>query len=246
MLKTTANGHQPAVTSAQAPKEDATLHEIVIVGGGAAGLELATGLGNTLVKRSRARITLVDKARAHLWKPLLYSVAAGSLDFDEHALDYLAQAHWHHFSYRFGAVIGLDRVHKQIQLAATQDEEGVEITPPRSLHYDTLVIAIGSISNDFSTPGVSQHAIPLETPEQAVRFNHRLVNACIRADAQPNLVRPGQLHVAIVGAGATGTELAAELHRTTREVVAFGLDRIDPERDIHITLIEAADRILPH
>jgi NADH:quinone reductase (non-electrogenic) len=129
MLKTTANGHQPAVTSAQAPKEDATLHEIVIVGGGAAGLELATGLGNTLVKRSRARITLVDKARAHLWKPLLYSVAAGSLDFDEHALDYLAQAHWHHFSYRFGAVIGLDRVHKQIQLAATHDEEGVEITP---------------------------------------------------------------------------------------------------------------------
>jgi NADH:ubiquinone reductase (H+-translocating) len=197
------------------------------------------------VKRSRARITLVDRARAHLWKPLLYSLAAGSLDFDEHALDYLAQAHWHHFSYRFGAVIGLDRARKQIQLAATHDEEGVEITPPRSLHYDTLVIAIGSISNDFGTPGVSQHAIPLETPEQAVRFNHRLVNACIRADAQPNLVRPGQLHVVIFGAGATGTELAAELHRTTREVVAFGLDRINPERDIHITLIEAADRILP-
>jgi len=44
---------------------------------------------------------------------------------------------------------------------------------------------------------------------------------------------------------ATGTEMAAELHRTTREVVAFGLDRIDPEKDIHITLIEAADRVLP-
>jgi NADH:ubiquinone reductase (H+-translocating) len=92
---------------------------------------------------------------------------------------------------------------------------------------------------------VSRYAIPLETPEQAVRFNHRLVNACIRADAQPDPVRPGQLHVVIVGAGATGTELAAELHRTTREVVAFGLDRIDPERDIHITLIEASERILP-
>ena len=245
MLETAANDHKPGVTSDRAPKEDATLHEIVIVGGGAAGLELATGLGNTLARRKRARITLVDKARAHLWKPLLHSVAAGSLDFDEHALDYLAQAHWHHFGYRFGEVIGLDRARKQIQLAATHDEEGVEITPSRSLHYDTLVIAIGSITNDFGTPGVSQHAIPLETPEQAVRFNHRLVNACIRADAQPDPVRPGQLHVAIVGAGATGTELAAELHRTTREVVAFGLDRIDPERDIHITLIEAADRILP-
>ncbi len=245
MLETAANDHKPGVTSDQAPKEDATLHEIVIVGGGAAGLELATGLGNTLARRKRARITLVDKARAHLWKPLLHSVAAGSLDFDEHALDYLAQAHWHHFGYRFGEVIGLDRARKQVQIAATHDEEGVEITPSRSLHYDTLVIAIGSITNDFGTPGVSQLAIALETPEQAVRFNHQLVNACIRADAQPDPVRPGQLHVAIVGAGATGTELAAELHRTTREVVAFGLDRIDPERDIHITLIEAADRILP-
>jgi len=245
MLETAANDHKPGVTSDQAPKEDATLHEIVIVGGGAAGLELATGMGNTLARRKRARITLVDKARAHLWKPLLHSVAAGSLDFDEHALDYLAQAHWHNFGYRFGELIGLDRALKQIQLAATHDEEGAEITPPRSVHYDTLVIATGSITNDFGTPGVSQYAIALETPEQAVRFNHRLVNACIRADAQPDPVRPGQLHVAIVGAGATGTELAAELHRTTREVVAFGLDRIDPERDIHITLIEAADRILP-
>jgi NADH dehydrogenase len=245
MLETAANDHKPVVASERAPTKDATLHEIVIVGGGAAGLELATGLGNTLARRKRARITLVDKARAHLWKPLLHSVAAGSLDFDEHALDYLAQAHWHHFSYRFGELIGLDRERKQIQLAPTFDEEGVEITPQRSLHYDTLVIAIGSITNDFGTPGVSQHAIPLETPEQAVRFNHRLVNACIRADAQPDPVRPGQLHVVIVGAGATGTELAAELHRTTREVVAFGLDRIDPERDIHITLIEAADRVLP-
>ena len=245
MLEPAANDHKPGMNSDRALKEEVLLHEIVIVGGGAAGLELATGLGNTLARRKGARITLVDKARAHLWKPLLHSVAAGSLDFDEHALDYLAQAHWHHFSYRYGELIGLDRERKQIQLAPTYDEEGVEITPQRSLHYDTLVIAIGSITNDFGTPGVSQHAIPLETPEQAVRFNHRLVNACIRADAQPDPVRPGQLHVVIVGAGATGTELAAELHRTTREVVAFGLDRIDPEKDIHITLIEAADRVLP-
>src|ERR1700736_372185 len=244
MLETTANDHNPSVTSDPAPRANVPLHEIVIVGGGAAGLELATGVGNTLARRKRARVTLVDKARAHLWKPLLHSVAAGSLDFDEHALDYLAQAHWHDFGYRFGEVIGLDRARKQIQLAATHDEEGVEITPPRSLHYDTLVIAIGSITNDFCTPGVSQHAIALETPEQAVRFNHRLVNACIRADAQPDPVRPGQLHVVIVGAGATGTELAAELHRTTREVVAFGLDRIDSERDIRILLVEAAKRVL--
>src|SRR5262249_10846978 len=93
--------------------------------------------------------------------------------------------------------------------------------------------------------GVAEHAGPLETPAQAERFNRRLVNAFLRAQTQEGPVRPGQLHVAIIGAGATGTELGAELHRTTREVVAYGLDRIDPERDIRILLIEAAERILP-
>jgi NADH:ubiquinone reductase (H+-translocating) len=130
-------------------------------------------------------------------------------------------------------------------LAATFDDEGLRITPPRAVGYDTLVIAIGSLTNDFGTPGVSEYSLPLETPAQAVRFHRRLVNACIRADAQEEPMRPGQLHVAIVGAGATGTELAAELHRTTREVVAYGFDRIDPERGIRILLFEAAERILP-
>src|SRR5258708_26832992 len=115
----------------------------------------------------------------------------------------------------------------------------------RSVGYDTLVTAIGSVTNDFGTPGVAEHAVPLEIPAQAARFNRRLVNACIRAETQEGPVRPGQLHVAIVGAGATGAELAGEVHRTTREVVAYGLDRIDPEHDIRIVLIEAADRILP-
>jgi len=119
------------------------------------------------------------------------------------------------------------------------------ITPPRAVPYDTLVIAVGSITNDFGTPGAAEFAVPLETPEQAARFNRRLVNAFLRAHTQDEAVRPGQLHVAIIGAGATGTELAAELHRTARQVVAYGLDRINPAEDIRIVLIEAADRILP-
>jgi len=85
----------------------------------------------------------------------------------------------------------------------------------------------------------------LETAEDARRFHARMVNACIRAHHQAAALRSGQLHVAIIGAGATGVELAAELHRTTREVVAFGLDRIDVDKDIKVSLIEAADRILP-
>jgi NADH:ubiquinone reductase (H+-translocating) len=221
------------------------LHRVVVVGGGAGGLELVTRLGEKFGRTGRADVTLVEKSRTHLWKPLLHSVAAGSVDRAQHELDYLAQAHWHHFKYRFGEMIWLDRATKQIRLAATMNDEGRQITPPSALDYDTLIIAIGSVTNDFGTPGAAAFAVPLETPEQASRFHRRLVNACLRANTQDGPVRPGQLDVAIIGAGATGSELAAELHRTVRAVVAYGLTRIDPERDIHLVLIEAAPRILP-
>ena len=221
------------------------LHRIVVVGGGAAGLELVTRLGDRLGRRGRAEIGLVDCARTHLWKPLLHEVAAGSLDRAECELNYLAQAHWHGFRFRFGEMVGLDRAKKEVHLAATFDDEGRQVTPSRAIGYDTLVIAVGSVTNDFGTPGVAKYAVPLETPAQAARFNQRLVNACLRAQTQSGPIQPGQLHVAIIGAGATGTELAAELHRTARELVAYGLDRIVPERDIRIVLIEAADRVLP-
>jgi NADH:ubiquinone reductase (H+-translocating) len=227
------------------PRREEAFHQIVVVGGGAAGLELVTRLGNRLGRRERARVTLVECARTHLWKPLLYEVAAGSMDPGEYEVNYLAQAHWHGFRYRLGEMIELDRPAKLLHLAAIFDDEGREIAPPQSVGYDTLVIAIGSVANDFGTPGVVKHGVPLETPVHAARFNRRLINACQCAQTQEGPVRPGQLHVAIVGAGATGTELAAELHRTLREMVAYGLDRIDPERDIRIVLIEAADRVLP-
>jgi NADH:quinone reductase (non-electrogenic) len=221
------------------------LHRIIIVGGGAAGLELATRLGDTLGRFQSADVTLIDKSRTHLWKPLLHEFAAGSMDQNVYELDFLAQAHWHHFRYRIGSVIGLDRNRREVQLAANIDEEGREITAPRVFRYDTLIMAVGSESNDFGTPGVREHAISLDTPVEAKRFHTRLVNACIRANAQSAPLRPEQLNVAIIGAGATGTELAAELRYTTRQLIAFGLDRINAERDMKLNLIEAADRILP-
>ena len=225
-------------------ERQSALHHIVIVGGGAGGLELATQLGQKLGRRGKAHITLVDKARTHIWKPLLHEIAAGSMDTGRHELEYQAQGHWHGFKFRYGEMIGLDRTQRRVHLAQTQDEDGRQITPDRWLPYDTLIIATGSVSNAFGTPGVYQNAIMLDTPEQAERFNRRLLNACVRANAQPGPVRPGQLHVAIVGAGATGTELSAELHSSLRALAAFGLDKIDPEKDIKITLIEANPRIL--
>ncbi|MBS0232435.1 MAG: NAD(P)/FAD-dependent oxidoreductase [Proteobacteria bacterium] len=235
----------PATTTLNADATGKHPYRIVVVGGGAGGLELATQLGNKLGKSDKVEITLVDRARTHIWKPLLHEIAAGSMDTGRHELPYQAQGHWHGFRYRYGEMIGLDRAGKRVHLAATYDEDGREITPDRWFPYDTLVIAVGSISNDFGTPGVKENAIMLDTPEQAERFNRRLLNACVRAYAQPGPVRPGQLHVAIIGAGATGTELSAELHHAARGLVEFGLDKIDPEKDFKITLIEAAPRILP-
>ena len=237
----------PGATSAPASivlDRQGAMHHIVVVCGGAGGLELATQLGHKLGRKNKAHITLVDRARTHIWKPLLHEIAAGSMDVERHALEYQAQGYWHGFKYRYGEMIGLDRTKKLVHMAETVDEDRRQITPDRWLPYDTLVVAIGSISNAFGTPGVYQNAIMLDTPEQAERFNRRLLNACVRANSQPGPVRPGQLHVAIVGAGATGTELSAELHSSLRGLVAFGLDKIDPEKDIKITLIEANNRIL--
>lgn len=220
-------------------------HHVVIVGGGAGGLELATRLGDKLGKKDKAVITLVDKATTHLWKPLLHEVAAGSMDIDEHELEYMAQARWHHFKFRLGAMEGLSRSMKEIYISPVYDDDGKQLIPRRSIKYDTLIIAVGSVSNDFGVPGVKEHCIALDMQADAVKFNKRLINACIRAQTQESILAEGQLNVAIIGGGATGVELAAELHNTTRELAAYGLDRINPDRDIQISVIEAAPRVLP-
>jgi NADH dehydrogenase len=221
------------------------LHEVVVVGGGAGGLELVTRLGDRLGRRGRAGITLIEKTRAHFWKPHLHEIAAGSMDLGSYETNYLAQSHWHGFRYRIGEMTGLDRARCRVQVAPFIDEDGDEVTPARTFRYDTLVIAVGSLTHDFGVPGVGQYAIRLDTPVEAARFHRRLVNACIRAHAQTSPLRPGQLQVILIGAGATGVELAAELHRTTRTLVSYGLDRIDPDKDIRLILLEASPRILP-
>lgn len=224
---------------------DDGLHRIVIVGGGAGGLELATRLGDRLGRRRRAAVTLIDRSRTHVWKPLLHKVAAGTMDPGDHELNYFAQAHWHGFRYQQGEMVGLDRAGRRVRLAPVVDADGAVVVPARAVPYDTLVVAIGSQTNDFGTPGAAAHAISLDSAEQAARFHARLLNSCLKADLEPVPPAPGALGIVIIGAGATGVELSAELHKVVRELVAYGLDRIDPERDLRITIVEAAPRILP-
>lgn len=216
-------------------------HRIVIVGGGAGGLELATALGHRLGRRHRAEVTLVDANPTHLWKPLLHEVASGSLNSYQDELNYLAHARAHGFRFQFGRMEDLDRGSRRIQLAPILDDEGREVVPRRWLAYDTLVIAIGSVSNDFGTPGVREHCHFLDTRAEADELHRDLLFALLRAEADQEA--PREVGVAIVGGGATGVELAAELHHMGEELTRYGA----PVRPgaLAITLIEAADRLLP-
>ncbi|MGZ3157715.1 MAG: NAD(P)/FAD-dependent oxidoreductase [Burkholderiaceae bacterium] len=222
-------------------------HRIVIVGGGAGGLELATQLGNTLGAKERAQIVLVDRQATHLWKPLLHEVAAGSIDANTNQLEYVAQARWHHFVFQQGELVDIDRTRKVILVASVLDEEGMEILPERSIAYDTLVLAIGSVTNFFGVEGAEQYAIAVDTVSQAEHFRHRLIAACMRSQnhlGEYAEQQHRQVNIVIIGGGATGVELSAELRNTAQVLGAYGLHHLDPRHDIRITLIETGPRIL--
>jgi NADH dehydrogenase len=237
--------NQESSAQADHAMEQSACQRIIVVGGGAGGLELATHLGQRYRKRDEVEITLIDRNHSHLWKPLLHEVAAGTLNSSEDELSYLAQANWHHFRFRLGALEDVDRANKIVTIGPSFDSSGSQYIPRRTFPYDILVIAIGSTANDFGISGVAEHCFYLDSRAQADEFHQRLVRACYAANAQPEPLREGQLHVAIVGAGATGIELAAELHHSIHTLVGFGLDRINPENDLKIHIIEGSDRILP-
>ncbi|MES2935040.1 MAG: NAD(P)/FAD-dependent oxidoreductase [Pseudomonadota bacterium] len=222
----------------------APLHRIAIVGGGAGGLELAVRLGKKLGKKKKAEIILIDNARTHLWKPLLHQVAAGTLDSYADELEYFALARSHHFTFRLGRMDGLSRQNKEVYLATTYDEDGAELLPRQSIGYDTLVFALGSQTNDFGTPGAREHCIMLDTPVAAERFHQTLINSCLRAQAKAKAPGEGRFTVTIIGGGATGVELSAELHMTTKILSSYGLANFHPEKDLKIVIVDAAPRLL--
>ncbi|MEH6358149.1 MAG: NAD(P)/FAD-dependent oxidoreductase [Pseudomonadales bacterium] len=217
------------------------MQTIVIVGGGAGGLELATQLGHKFGKKKLANIILVDRNRTHIWKPLLHEVATGSLDINTDGVVYRAHSSAHYYQFQIGTMIGLDQPSKCIKLQALFDEEGKEVLPERELAFDTLVMAVGSVSNDFGTPGIAEHSYFLDSHEQASRFHRALLNQFMRTNQQSS---DGELNLAIVGGGATGVELAAELYHVADLLQVYGMPDMSAKR-LKINIIEAGPRILP-
>ncbi|CAM2971434.1 NAD(P)/FAD-dependent oxidoreductase [Vibrio rarus] len=214
---------------------------IIIVGGGAGGLELATKMGRKFRRNKNTSVTLVDRKTSHLWKPLLHEVATGSLDAGVDALSYRAHAKNHGFDFQMGSLKDIDRERKVIILDEHKDAHGELLIPTRELEYDYLVMAIGSTSNDFNTPGVRENCIFLDSPEQAHRFREEMNNQFLKLHAQPI---KGQVDIAIVGAGATGVELSAELHNAVKELRNYGFGDLDSSK-LNVSLVEAGERILP-
>ncbi|MGZ3371503.1 MAG: NAD(P)/FAD-dependent oxidoreductase [Caulobacteraceae bacterium] len=219
--------------------------QIVVVGGGAGGLELVTRLGARFGRRQHD-IILVERNRTHIWKPLLHEVAAGSLDANLDEVGY--RSHCHRWGYRFfmGALEGLDRAAREIVLAPILDEEGREIMGSHRLRYDYLVLALGSVSNDFGTPGAAENCIFLDDQRQADRFRHSLLDHCLRVSRTLSYdpAAAAFVRIVIVGGGATGVELAAELFNAAAALKFYGLEVFDESR-LQVTLVEAGPRILP-
>lgn len=213
---------------------------IVIIGGGAGGLELATKLGR-YYKRKKQSVILVNQNRTHIWKPLLHEVAAGSLDAEIDGVDYLAIAHKNGFTFQLGTMMDLDRNTKTVYLSPLYDDHQQLVLEKRELNYSKLIFALGSITNDFGTEGAEQHCIFLDSPKSAQSFHIQLLNEFLKlqADSAKNM-----LEIAIVGAGATGVELSAELYKTTELLKTYGYNQLNNNR-LKIRLIESGPRLLP-
>jgi NADH dehydrogenase len=220
--------------------------QIVVVGGGAGGLELITRLGRRYGRNSGFDLILVERNRTHIWKPLLHEVAAGSLDANLDEVGY--RSHGHRWGYRYfmGTLEAIDREAGQIVIAPILDEDGTEIMGRHRIRYDYLVLAVGSVTNDFGTRGVAEHCMFLDQRGNADRFRQRLLDHCLRVSRTLS-TDPGAaafVDIAIVGGGATGVELAAELFNAAAALKHYGLEVFDESR-LRVTLLEAGPRILP-
>ncbi|XZG69997.1 NAD(P)/FAD-dependent oxidoreductase [Chitinibacteraceae bacterium HSL-7] len=216
------------------------MQRIVIVGGGAGGLELATKLGRSLGADRKAKIILVDGSPTHIWKPLLHEVATGALNTGEDEVSYFGHG-WHNgYQFELGYMVDIDRERKVIRVGDVTGQDGQVLAAEREIAFDTLVVAVGAIANDFGTKGAAEHCMFLNTPADAERLRRRILDQSFLVASSNDATK--KLSIAIIGAGPTGVELAAEIDHTIREMHALGAN-LSPAQ-LEITIIEAAPRIL--
>ncbi|KQV87145.1 hypothetical protein ASD15_28290 [Massilia sp. Root351] len=221
------------------------MQTIVIVGGGAGGLELATRLGDTMGRKGHARVILVDRSPTHFWKPLLHTVASGKRDPQVFQIEYSAQAAEHGFTFMHAELRSVDRAARVLELAPCLSDDVGEVRATRALGYTTLVLALGAVTNFYGVPGAAEHVCTLDNVREAKGFYRRFFGACVRASEAAGK-EGNAVNVVIVGGGATGVELAAELGYSARALARYKIHTLDPARDVRISILERGPRLLPH
>jgi NADH dehydrogenase len=176
-----------------------------VVGGGVAGLDMATHLAGRKAGDRLLQVTLIDRDTASVWKPMLHMIAAGTSQAGAQQTVYAPQARACGFRFQPGEAIGIDREKCTVSLGPLR-MGNEDVVPARAIAYDTLVLAVGSQADDFGTPGVAEYCAKIDSRTEAIRFNDQL-----RVHLMKAVVSGNTLTVAIVGGGATGVELAAEL-----------------------------------
>lgn len=205
------------------------MHRVVIIGGGFGGVYTAMAL-----RRAPVDITLVDRNNYHLFQPLLYQVATGSLspaDISRPLRDTFKKSP--NISVILGEAVDFDLDRNRLALR------------DRELEYDSLVVAAGSSQFYFGNNQWAEYAPPLKGIENAVIIRNRILSAFERAELEsdPEAVRR-LLTFVIIGAGPTGVELAGALAEIARDTLKRNFRKIDPA-GARILLIDASSRVLP-
>src|SRR6516164_9184954 len=216
--------------------EGRDMHRIVVVGGGVAGIVTATHLSRRLTRSNLADILLVDHNLAHVWKPMLHTFAAGTAHYADENISFISHAKRNHFRYWPGELSGLSRSRKTVEFGSVSMPDGEKL-PGRSFSYDTLILAVGSRANDFGTSGVIENCHFIDDIGQALLFSDRLRSRVLMAIAART-----DLHLVIVGGGATGVELAAELSHYMETLSRYATDEMPTH--LRMTLVESGPRLL--
>lgn len=215
------------------------MQKIVIVGGGVGGLKLAIKLGNKLGKTKKYKIILIDKQKGHIWKPILHKIASGTINYNYEIISYVSHAKKNNFSFILGEMTNINKKKKHITIKEKYDEKGKIIIPTKKIKFDILIIAIGSITNDFKIKGVLENCSFLDNQKQANKFYENMINKF-----QENLIKNKKTEIAIIGGGLTGIELSTEILNTINKLEEYKFYKINKEK-ISITIIESENKILP-
>jgi NADH dehydrogenase len=207
--------------------------QVVVLGGGFAGLHLIRRLERRL-ERGEAAVTLVDRQNYHLFTPLLYQVCTGELP--PHAVAYPLRDATAPAGFRFlqSEVTAIDLEHRHV---GTADGE---------LAYDHLVIALGSVTNDYGIPGVRENALQVKWLSDAESLKRHVLDIFETAATETDVARRRELLTfIIVGAGPVGVELSSSLRDLMDHTLRKIYPSIDFRGEVAIHLIDGADRVLP-